>query len=375
MKIGLNGQRILIENPAGPEIFTINLFKALSKVDKENKYLIYFNKKPEDDFFKGLVSDNPNFSFKVLDYKHLWTQLGLATELIKNPVDVFFTAVHTIPMIRSSKTKFVSMIHGLEYKFTEGYKNPINRLKIERPIKYAAKFSDKIIAPSKATKEEILKRSWGIADEKIEIVYEGVSEIFCRKETSQVDQIRKKYELSNDPYLLFVSTIQPRKNIPSLVRAFSQFLNENKEMGDTRLLIAGKKGWDFEESLEAPRQYGIEQNVKFLGRVPTEDLPSLFSGAKAYVNTSFEEGFGLPLLESMACGIPSVVSDIPAHREVGGDLPNYVDPHNVENIKDGIFKVITTKYNENILIERSKQFTWKKTAERTLEIMREVSGK
>jgi len=369
MKIGLNGQKILDENPAGPEIFTINLFENLAKIDLKNEYFIYTTKKPEKDLESKIKQGNEKFHFKEIEYRKLWTQYGLAKELIKNPVDVFFTAIHSIPMIRSSKTKFVVMIHGLEYQYTLGYKNPLNRFFIERPIKYAIKHSDKIITPSLATKEEILKRNWNVDEKKIEVVYEGVSEEFYPKSEEEIDKIRKKYEIGKNPYLLFVSTIQPRKNIPNMIRAFSQFISENKNMKNTLLLIAGKKGWDYEKSLEAPQKYGIEKNVKFLGRVPEEDLPVLYSGAKGYINVSFEEGFGLPLLESMACGIPSVVSNIPAHKEVGDYLPIYVDPNNIENIKDGIFEIMTRSFDKKDFIERSKNFSWKNTAEKTLEVL------
>jgi glycosyltransferase involved in cell wall biosynthesis len=369
MKIGLNGQKILDKNPAGPEIFTINLFENLAKIDLENEYFIYTTRKPEKDLENKIKQGNEKFHFKEIEYRKLWTQYGLAKELIKNPVDVFFTAIHSIPMIRSSKTKFVVMIHGLEYQYTSGYKNPLNKFFIERPIRYAIKHSDKIITPSLATKKEILKRNWNVDEKKIEVVYEGVSEEFYPKSEEEIDKIRKKYEIGKNPYLLFVSTIQPRKNIPNMIRAFSQFISENKDMKNTLLLIIGKKGWDYEESLEAPQKYGVEKNVKFLGRIPEEDLPILYSGAKGYINVSFEEGFGLPLLESMACGIPSVVSNIPAHKEVGDYLPIYVDPNNIENIKDGIFEIMTRSFDKKEFIERSKNFSWKNTAEKTLEVL------
>ena len=373
MKIGLNGQVIQISNPAGPEVYTINLFKNLARLDSENDYTIYLDKTPSKEFFNEITGGNPKFSFKVLEGEKLWTQHYLAKELIKNPVDVFFTAVHTIPMIRTGKTKFVVMIHGLEYKFTKGFKNPLKKLKIERPIRYAAKHSDKIIVPSKATKDEILKRRWGIKDEKIKIVYEGVSDDFYERTGDEIKKIREKYDLKDSPYLLFVSTIQPRKNLPSTIRAFSQFINENPEMKNTLLLIAGKNGWDYQESLEAPDKFGITKNVKFIGRVPQEDLPALYSGSKGYINISYDEGFGLPLLESMACGVWSVVSDIPAHREVGGSLPIYADPYNIENIKDGIFKIMTSDFDKNLLLDRAAGFSWKRTAEKTLEILKETS--
>jgi glycosyltransferase involved in cell wall biosynthesis len=275
-------------------------------------------------------------------------------------------------MIRNPNTKFVAMIHGLEYKYSKGYKNPINRFKIERPIKYTVKYSDRIITPSHATKNEILKKKWDFKEDKVDVVYEGVSNDFYKRDETEIENVRKKYGFGNDPYLLFVSTIQPRKNLPGLVRAFSQFLTENPEHKNLKLIVAGKKGWNYEESLKAPEKYGVEKSVKFLGRIATEDLPALYSGARAYMNTSFEEGFGLPLLESMACGTPSVVSNIPAHKEVGENVPIYVDPNNIENIKDGVFKVMNETFDENEIIERSKFFSWDKTAENTLKVIKET---
>lgn len=375
MKIGLNGQVIQNSNPAGPEIYTINLFKNLARLDSDNDYTIYLDRKPSNEFFKYITGGNPRFLYKVIEGKRFWTQFHLAKELLNNPVDVFFTAIHTIPIIRSSKTEFVVMVHGLEYRYTTGFKSPLKRLKIQRPVRYAIRHSDKIIAPSKATKEQILKRNWGVNEDKIEIVYEGVSESFYERSENEIKEIREKYKIGNSPYLLFVSTIQPRKNLPNTIRAFSQFINENTEMKNTQLLIAGKNGWDYQESLEAPRKFGVEENVKFLGRVPTEDLPALFSGSKGYINVSFEEGFGLPLLESMACGVPSVVSDIPAHREVGGNLPIYADPYNIENIKDGIFKIMTNDFDKNLLLDRAQGFSWERTAEKTLKVLKETSKK
>lgn len=372
MKIGLNGQVIQDKSPAGPELYTINLFHELAKIDKENDYVIYLDKEPDENFFKKLTGGNSNFTYKVINQKKLWTQVGLAKELLDNPVDVFFTAIHTVPMMRSSKTKYVVMVHGLEYRFTKGYKNLFKRLKIERPIKYAVRNSDKIIVPSNATKDEILKRKWGVKDGKMSVVYEGVSKDFYRRDENEIKDIRKKYGIEDDPYLLFVSTIQPRKNLPNTIRAFSQFVRENEDMKNTKFLIAGKNGWNYQESLEAPQKYGAEESVKFLGRVPTEDLPALFSGAKGYINISFEEGFGLPLLESMACGTWGVVSDIPAHREVGGSLPIYANPRNVENIKDGIYKIMTSPFDKNLLLDRAQGFSWERTAEKTLRILKET---
>ncbi|MFZ2663877.1 MAG: glycosyltransferase family 1 protein [Patescibacteria group bacterium] len=374
MKIGLNGQKLLIESPAGPEKYTYNLYKTLSEIDKENNYTIFFNDQPKEGYFKELTSSNPNFKYKVINTPVLWTQLGLALELIKSPVDIFFTPVHTIPMIRNKKTKFVTMIHGLEYKFTSGYKNPLVRLKIDRPVKYAVKQSSKIIVPTKATKDEILKRGWR-KESDIEIVNEGVGSRFYKRSEEEVNIIRNKFGIGCDPYLLFVSTIQPRKNIPGMIEGFSLALREKKISQDTKLLIAGKEGWDCEESLESPRKFEVENNVKFIGRVSDKDLPILFSGSSGFINCSFEEGFGLPLLEAMGCEVPCVVSNIPAFKEVGGDLPIYVDPKDRNSIKNGIVSILENEYGMDRIRkakERSERFTWENTALKTLGVFQGV---
>jgi glycosyltransferase involved in cell wall biosynthesis len=374
MKIGLNGQKLLIENPAGPEKYTFNLYRALAEIDNENNYVIYFNSQPSKEYFKELTSSNQNFSYKVISYPLLWTQLGLAIELLQNPVDVFFTPVHTLPMLRNKETNFVTMIHGLEHKYTAGYKNPLLNLKIERPVKYTVKHSDKLVVPTTATKDEIIKRNWGQKAE-IEIINEGVAKRFYKRTAEEIEKLKEKYELGSDPYLLFVSTIQPRKNIPGMVEGFSKALSENQIPQNIKLLISGKKGWDYEESLEAPRKFGVENSVKFLGRVPDEDMPALFSGASAFINVSFEEGFGLPILEAMACEVPCVVSDIPPYREVGGKFPIYVDPRNVESIKEGIVKILSQPVNAEIINgakQRASEFTWEKTAQKILAIFQSV---
>lgn len=375
MKIGLNGQKLLTENPAGPEKYTYNLFNALAKIDKENKYIIYLNKKPEKEWFKQLTLDNHNFSYVVIPKSFLWTQVSLASELLKNPPDVFFTAVHTIPIIRGPKTKFVTMIHGLEYKYTAGYNNPLYRFKIDRPIKYAAIHSDTIIVPSQATKSALINQGWDVDRKKIEVVYEGVNTTFMKTGDSDINSVRDNYEIGKAPYLLFVSTIQPRKNVPNIIEAFSKVIKENEKFNNTKLVLAGKFGWNFEESLNSPKKYEIEKNIMFLGRVPDNDLPALFSGAKGYINMSFEEGFGLPLLEAMSCEAPCLVSNIPAFDEVGSGFPVFSDPNNIDSIKEGIKHILSGGVNTNHIKEARKyaqSFTWENTAKNSLAVLQDL---
>lgn len=362
MKIGLNGERLLINNPAGAEKYSHHVFSAMAKVDAKNTYIVYFPKEPSQEYWESISQDNPNFSYKVIKKTLSWTQFDLALELIKNPVDIFFSAVHTIPVFRLPKTRFVGMIHGLEHTYSHGYKNPIRRFFLVGPVEYVAKHSDHVIVPSQATKDAIENKGW---KNDITIVHEGFNEIFYRRSDEEINKAREKYTIGNNPYLLFVSTIQPRKNIPNMIRAFSQV---DPKYSNLKLLVAGKKGWDFDESIDAPRKYGVEDKVIFLGRVSDEDLPPLFSGAKGHINVSFEEGFGLPLLEALACQTPSIVSDIPPYHEVGKDFPIYVDPYNIENIKDGIEILLEKAGDGEKLRQRAELFSWSESARKTISV-------
>uniref|UniRef100_A0A7C4XI14 Glycosyltransferase family 1 protein n=1 Tax=candidate division WWE3 bacterium TaxID=2053526 RepID=A0A7C4XI14_UNCKA len=208
---------------------------------------------------------------------------------------------------------------------------------------------------------------------KINVISEAVSPIFHKRRAEEVNSIKDKYKLNNKRYLFFVSTIQPRKNVPNMVAGFASYIKENN-INDLDLVVAGKLGWMYEESLASPKKYGVEDSVKFLGAVPTEDLPKLMSGAAAFINLSFEEGFGLPLLEAMACGVPCIVSDIPAYKELDKGNLIFVDPFDVESIKMGIqefFDKSEEQVEDLIMlgIRNVERFSWEKTAEETLEVL------
>ncbi len=366
MKIGINGKNLLDPNPAGPEKYTFNIIRALSKVDQENTYVVYFPSEPDSKFWDYLSGNNPNFTYKVVKKRLLWTQTDLAFELIKNPVDVFFTTVHTIPIIHLPNTKIVSMIHGLEYPFNK-YTGLINSLLKGKHEWYVAKYSDVVIVPSEATKSAILEKGWGVPDKKIMIVPEGVNSDFHKRSDEQTNPIIKYYELEGKKYFLFVSTIQPRKNLPKLVEAFSHTLNKltENQKEDLILVVVGKKGWDYEESLEAPKKFGVEEKVRFLGRVSDEDLPVLYSKAYAFVSSSLDEGFGLPLLEAMASEIPCLVSDIRAFKEMGCEFIRYFNPMDMNNISESLTTFIVNGYPEEMTKkakEHAEKYSWEMSA-------------
>lgn len=378
MKIGLDGQMLLIENPAGAENYTYNLFNALAKVDNKNEYTIFLTKEPELTYFQHLVNGNPNFKCKSLKRYVSWTQVSLAFELIKNPMDLFFSAVHTMPILHSPKLPIVSMVHGLEYTYGALHKNPLWRLvRSGKHEWFIALFSNALIVPSIATKSAILNKQWlGLYQDKINVIPEGVSDTFYKRSLVEIKAIIEKYCLNDAPYLFFVSTIQPRKNIPNMIHAFSLAIKElGEQYASYKLVISGKQGWDYKESIEAPEKYGVSDNVLFLGRTPDADLPGLLSGAHAFLNFSFEEGFGLPLLEAMACEVQCVVSDIPAYRETGDDDVTFVNPHNITQMKEAILNAILHPVEQaqlRLARVHTQNYSWTQTAKKTLDVFERV---
>ncbi len=366
MKIGINGQNLLITNPAGPEKYTLNLISALSQIDNDNDYTIYLTDTPSNGFFASLTSSNLRFKYKVVKTILSWTQISLAMELLHNKMDVFFTSVHTMPVIRNPNTKMVCMVHGLEYKFSD------KSIFAGWPEWFVCKFSDALIAPSEHTKKAILAKNWNIPIDKITVVPEGVSADFCKSTPEKINKIKEKYNITTSRYFIFVSTIQPRKNIPNIVEAFSKIKTDMP----FKLLICGKLGWDYKNSLDAPKKFNIEDKVVFAGRIPDEDLPVLLSGAVAYINMSFEEGFGLPLLEAMACSTPCLVSDIEAFRELGQSSVLYADPNNVDKIAEMLQYILDENYPSewiNSAKNASLNYTWAATAMKTLEVLKSLA--
>lgn len=373
MRIGLNGQRILMDNPAGPEKYTINLFKGLATIDHDNDYVLYLDKEPNSEFINNIFQGNDKFTYKVINSKFSWTQWGLAKELMDNPIDVLFTAVHTMPILKLSNTKVVAMIHGLEYKYSKGYSNPLKKFLLNKPEWYVCTFADKLIVPSQSTKNEILKRRWA-SPNKITLIPEGVSKDFHKRSAEETSIVREKFGIGDSKYLFFISTIQPRKNIPNMVEGYANAV-KRIDNDNSFLVIAGKNGWDFEESLKAPEKFGVSDKVKIVGRVTDEEAYSLMSGARAYINLSLEEGFGLPLLEAMSSEVETIVSDIPAHNELGRNFPIYVDPKDIGDISRGIYTVLTNEKDlEKIkeAKEHANNFSWENSAEKTLSVLKQV---
>jgi glycosyltransferase involved in cell wall biosynthesis len=237
-------------------------------------------------------------------------------------------------------------------------------------MKVSVKRAEKIITGSEAAKADIVNLL-NVAEEKVEVTRFGLEEIFHPVDDEKLLPLREKYRLP-ERFILFVGTIEPRKNILNLVRAF------HKLDRDMSLVIAGRKGWLFEEIFKEVERLHLGERIIFLDYFSETDLPLLYNAASVFVYPSLYEGFGFPPLEAMACGTAVVASDKGALGETISDACYVVKPDSHESIANGIYKVITDSSLKEELIVRGKevslQFNWETAARQTLSLYGEVVG-
>ncbi|MFC1938364.1 glycosyltransferase family 4 protein [Chloroflexota bacterium] len=235
---------------------------------------------------------------------------------------------------------------------------------------------DMVITVSESTKRDLMKYM-SVPETKIKTIYQGVdTEMYKVLPLSNIESIRRKYQL-DFPYILYVGNIEPKKNIPTLLKAFSAVCQESRN--NYRLVIVGKKLWKYQPTLNTVRALNLQDKVIFLGYVPENDLPGIYNAASLFVFPSIYEGFGRPLLEAMMCGVPVITSNSSSMPEVVGDAGITVDPYDVPALAMAINQVLTDDKLRTTLtkkgLERAKFFSWQKCAEETLAVYEEAHRK
>ncbi|MDD2823523.1 MAG: glycosyltransferase family 1 protein [Candidatus Daviesbacteria bacterium] len=392
MNIGFDASRAFNKNRTGTENYSYQLLYNLSKLDHTNNYYIYI--RPNAD---TTLKDWPsNFKFITIPYPRLWTQVGLAKQTFKDTdLDVLFVPSHTLPLVKRPGLKTIVTVHDLGAEYLPKTHQLKQRAYLKLMTDYQLKSATHIIAVSKATKDDLIKKV-KINPNKISVIYEGYdNKAFKPLKNDEFSDVLKYYDIESNNYFLFVGTIQPRKNLAKLISAYAQFLRgvagagaprrvpaseartsdggkarQDPELTLPKLILAGGKGWLSDEIYELPKKLGIEDQVKFLGYVPDENLPALYNGAKGLLFPSLFEGFGLPILEAMACACPVLTSNISSMPEIAGEAAILVNPYLEEEIAQGISKLFNDKNLSNKLetmgIAQSKKFSWEKCAQETL---------
>lgn len=373
MVIGIDGNEANVEVKVGIGEYAYELLTQFAKDQKPHlRFIIYLKDQPRPEMPKA----SAHWQYVIVKPRKLWTQIGLPIYLFTHfpRPDVFFTPSHYAP--RFSPVPTAMSVMDLSYMYFPELFKKHDLYQLTNWTRYSAMQAKKVFTISNFSKDAIIKE-YKKKPQDVIVTYPGIRQETVRSRMSK-DALIKKYNISRN-YVLFVGTLQPRKNITRLIEAFSKVKGSTKAQKDLQLVIVGKKGWLYEEILQAPEKLGIQKEVKFLDFVPTEDLPVLYEHALCYVLPSLYEGFGLPVLEAMKYGCPVITSNVSSLPEAGGDAAMYVDPKSVNDIAEKIEKVISDEELQAEMkkkgYEHIKKFSWEKAAKETLEVLVSLGGK
>ena len=358
--------------------YTRELLFAVTALDQANTYHFFSAKQPAVLPVPQSIPTGQNVQYRqsfLADRWHyrLWYRLRLPipVQLLTGQIDLFHSPDFVLPPVWP-KVPTLLTVHDLSFlhypnTFPESLVSYLNQV-----VPWSIRRATHILADSEATKQDLLSL-WQVPSEKITVLLSGVTSSFKRIDAAaQLLKVRQTYQLGDAPYLLSVGTIQPRKNYQLLIRAFKAVADRFPH----NLIISGGKGWLFDEMLAEIEKQGLQGRVRFIGFVDDADLPTLYSGAELFVFPSLYEGFGLPLLEAMACGVPVISSNASSLPEVGQDTAVYLSPHDPQVWTQKMIDLLENEDERAELSQRGlthiSRFSWQKTAVQLLEIYSQI---
>jgi glycosyltransferase involved in cell wall biosynthesis len=372
MRIGINALP-LSRVRAGAARVVWSVLEELHKNDPEDCYYLYsdrdFDLPCEGDRWQKRIWSPLRFLPGTL-----WLQTVGRRMIIRDRLDLFWGSNNLLPLGLPSELGKVVSIYDLILPLYSKYADPLSRSMHWLFAERSARQADRIIADSESTARD-LQRIYGIAESKIEVIHLGVGPSFKpQNSVAAAEYVASKYRASKD-YILTVGTLGPHKNLITLVRAM-KVLRDRGALS-FQLLVVGSEGRKKSQVLEVIRTFGLtDNNIRFLGFVPDEDLPALYSGSSLFVLPSLYEGFGLPLAEAMACGVPVIASNTSSIPEVVGDAGLLVPPTEPEAFAEAIRRVRSDEGLRRAMVEKGLMqaagFRWDTAARQTLECMRNV---
>jgi len=374
MTVGIDANEANVKRRVGISEYVFQLLVQFHKLSSDNKkFVIYLKDEPSADFPK----ETSSWKYSVVGPRRMWTQIGLPFHLFlkREKIDVFFSPGHYAP--RFSPVPTVISIMDLAFLHFPDYFTKKDLAQLKSWTSYSIKKAKAVLAISQSSKDDIIKL-YGIPEDKVQVTYLGIKDgASLTPHIYPMQELQTKYGISKE-FVLFVGTLQPRKNIVRLIEAFSTLLKKDSfNKSDLQLVIVGKKGWQYEPILEAPKKFGVEERVKFLNFVPDDELVLLYKNALCFAWLSLYEGFGLPILEAMKMGCPVITSNVSSMPEAGGDAAIYVDPTSTEDIAKKLDQVLSDSKLRQELIEKGRKqvlkFDWENTARETLSVLEKVA--
>ncbi len=421
MIIGIDASRANRKQKTGTEWYAFYLIKELAKLDSSNQYILYSEHPISSDLndltgdssghpiaydkdgYQIIKSPHGNFKAKVLNWpvRHMWTHLRLSWEMIWHRPDVLFVPSHVLPLFHPKRS--IVTIHDVGFerdkslypKLRLGPDSKVKKRMLDILVRaftfgrfganvqdyltwstiFSLRKAEKIITVSEFSKQEIIdvyknELKPKIFD-KIIAIHNGYnSECYIpRINDEKVASVLRKHDIEQ-PYIFYLGRLERKKNTPALVEAFGMI---NKQFPDYKLVLTGRASFGYDEVEFMISQYKLDQKVICTGWVDEADLPYIYNGASVFAFPSHYEGFGIPLVEAMACGVPIAASDVAPITEVVGEAAILFDPESPNSIKDALSKLISDQELRSRLIglglDRAKKFGWRITAEKTLAVL------
>jgi glycosyltransferase involved in cell wall biosynthesis len=422
MLIGIDASRANRKFKGGTEWYSYYLIKELAKIDSKNQYILYTDKPLEGglaDLTTEDYSDEPvkinsqgwqeikspfgNFRVKVLKwpFTYLWTQIRLSYEMLVHRVDILFVPAHTLPIIHPKKS--IVTIHDIGFErqsqlyspdkigptdgliskvfnfsvglFTRGKLRPNVISHHSWSTKFALKNAKIIISVSEFTKQEMVEFYKADAG-KIKVVKNGFNNQLYRpiNDQEKIKQVLSKYDITA-PYIFYAGRLEKKKNTAKLVEAYAIM---RQKFGNIKhkLVLVGKAGLGFDEVKYVINEFDIEDDVIITGWVPEEDMPYIYNGASLFVFPSFYEGFGIPLLEAMASGVPIAASNTASIPEIAKNSALLFDPEDKDDMAGKMAKILLNKQLAGELVNsgfiRVRDFSLAKCAQETLALINQM---
>lgn len=366
MHIGLD-HRLTYYRQGGISTYITRLTLALSKLDQHNRYAVLYSRKEQDFRAPSGMQSVPLWT----PCHHRFERTLLSAELARLRLDILHS-MDFIPPYRGAKYH-IATIHDLTFMHYPEHLTAESRRYYNDQIEYAVRHADHILTISESSKQDLMTML-NVPEDKITVHLLGVDPNFQIPSQDAIIQWKKTLALP-DSYWLFLGTFEPRKNIIGLLDAYK--LVRNEEQSAPPLILAGTRGWLYEETLEKIALLNLENHVQLIENVPIEALPALYHQAIAVVTPSFYEGFGLPALEGMACGTVPIVSNRSSLPEVVGNVGIQVEPENPEQIAQAMLKA----YHDQVWharqveagLQRAAAFTWEETARIAIKVYEAVA--
>jgi glycosyltransferase involved in cell wall biosynthesis len=374
MHIGIDAHAIGARQ-GGNETYIANLIKSLAEIDGDNLYTIYLaNAVAAAQWREEFTKRYKNFSVRLLPPPTplVRVPLYLTYELFRRPVDVLHVQYTAPPFCRAP---VVVTIHDLAFERMPETFTRRGSFQLKLTVRRTAKKAARIATVSEYSRQDLLN-IYNLTPEKVAVTYNGVGSSFVPQPSipNEAEEIRRRFGVSRD-FLLAVGSLQPRKNMVRLIRAYAKLRSEREDFRP-QLVIVGRKLWLASEIFDEVKRQRWADDVILTGYVADEDLPALYRAARAFVYPSLFEGFGLPPLEAMACGTPVVTSDVSSLPEVTGDAALLIDPNDERALANALIEIVNDQGLRAKLRERgiaqAGKFTWREAAEKTLSLYQEA---